>query len=85
MFDPQRQNATRSADFTSFWGKAEDLSTIEVRPRSAVAADLILRQLDPSTLGEAAGIIDELSPLYEGITAQAIALALGEESISPGS
>ena len=84
-FDPERRNTTRSADVTSFWGDAEDLSTIEVRPRSAVAADLILRQLDPSTLGEAAGIIDELRPLYEGITARAIALALGEESTSPGS
>lgn len=84
-FDSDRQNATRSADVTSFWGRTEDLSTIEVRPRTAVAADLILRQLDPSTLGESAGIIDELRPFYEGITAQAIALALGEESTSPDS
>jgi uncharacterized Zn finger protein len=84
-FDPERRNAIRSADVTSFWGDAEDWSTIEVRPRSAVASDLILRQLDPSTLGEAAAIIDDLRPLYECITAQAIALALGEESTSPGS
>jgi uncharacterized Zn finger protein len=84
-FDSERRNYTRSADVKSFWGNAEDLSTIEVRPRSAVAADLILRQLDPSKLGEVAGIIDELRPLYEGITAQAITLVLGEETMSPGS
>jgi uncharacterized Zn finger protein len=84
-FDSERRITTRSADATSFWGDAEDLSTIETRPRSAVAADLVLRQLDPSTLGEVVSIIDELRPLYEGITARAIALALGEESTSPGS
>ena len=64
----------------SFWGSADDMSTIEVRPRLAVAADLVLRQLDPSPLGDAAGVIDELRPLYEGITSNAIALAFGEES-----
>jgi len=83
-FDSEHRNATRSADVASFWGYPEDVSPIEIRPRSAVAADLILRQLHPSPLGEAAGIIDDLRPLYERITAHAIALALGEESTSPG-
>ena len=83
-FDPEHRNATRSAYVASFWGDPEDVSSIELRPRSAVAADLILRQLDPSPLGEAAGIIDDLRPLYEGITVHAIALALGEEATSPG-
>lgn len=84
-FDPEHRDATRSADVASFWGVPEDLSTMELRPRSAVAADLILRQLDPSPLGEDSGIIDDLRPLYEGITAHAIALALGEEATSRGS
>jgi uncharacterized Zn finger protein len=83
-FDPEHRNATRSAYVASFWGDPEDVSSIELRPRSAVAPDLILRQLDPSPLGEAAGIIDDLRPLYEGITVHAIALALGEEATSPG-
>jgi len=84
-FDPERRKDTRSADIASFWGNPDDVSTIELRPRLAVAADLILRQLDPSPLGEVAGVIDELRPLYEGITTNAIALALGEDSPSPGS
>lgn len=79
-FDPERRNTTRSAHALSFWGSPDDLSTIEVRPRLAVAADLVLRQLDPSPLGDAAGVIDDLRLLYEGITANAIALAFGEES-----
>ena len=79
-FDPERRNTARSAHALSFWGSPDDLSTIEVRPRLAVAADLVLRQLDPSPLGDAARVIDELRPLYEGITASAIALAFGEES-----
>jgi uncharacterized Zn finger protein len=79
-FDPERRNTTRSEQAVSFWGSADDVSTIEVRPRLAVAADLVLRQLDPSPLGDAAGAIDELRPLYERITSNAIALAFGEES-----
>ncbi len=59
---------------------------METRPRLTVAADLILRQLDPSPLGShAAGVIDELRPLYESITSNAIALAFGEDSTLPGS
>ena len=84
-FDPERRNTTRSAQAVSFWGSSDDVSTIEVRPRLAVAADLVLRQLDPSPLGDAAGVIDELRSLYEGITSNAIALAFGEESKSPRS
>jgi uncharacterized Zn finger protein len=79
-FDPERRSTTRSERATSFWGSADDVSTIEVRPRLAVAADLVLRQLDPSPLGDAAGAIHELRPLYESITSNAIALAFGEES-----
>ncbi len=79
-FDPERRDTTRSEQAVSFWGSADDVSTIEVRPRLAVAADLVLRQLDPSPLGDVAGAIDELRPLYEGITSNAIALAFGEES-----
>ena len=79
-FDAERRDAARSAEVVSFWGDDEDVSTIEVRPRLAVAADLVLRQLDPSPLGEAAGIVDELRPLYESITRNAVALAFGEES-----
>jgi hypothetical protein len=71
-------------DATSFWGNHDDVSAIEVRPRLAVASDLVLRQLDPAPLGDDAGLVDELRPLYGRITANAIALAFGEES-APGS
>jgi uncharacterized Zn finger protein len=77
-FDPERRNTTQ----VSFWGSADDVSAIEVRPRLAVAADLVLRQLDPSPLGDVAGAIDALRPLYESITSNAIALAFDEESTS---
>ena len=79
-FDQERRDTTRAAEAVSFWGGRDDVSTIEVRPRVAVAADLVLRQLDPSPLGDAAGAIDELRPLYECITSNAVALAFGEES-----
>jgi len=78
--DPERRNTIRSAQAVSFWGSSDDVSTIEARPRLAVAADLVLRQLDPSALGDVASAIDELRPLYEGITSNAVALAFGEES-----
>jgi len=84
-FDPERRRTARSADVAFFWGDPEDVSTMEVRARAAVAADLILRQLDPTPLGDAAGVVDGLRPLYEGITAGAIALASGEEPTPPGS
>jgi uncharacterized Zn finger protein len=82
--DAQLDDAARSS-VVSFWGNDEDATIIEVRPRLAVAPDLILRQLDPSPLGDAAVVIDELRPLYESITSNAIALAFGEEPTPPGS
>ncbi len=63
-----------------WWGRPAELAALEVRPRLAVAPDLVLRQLDPAALGEEGGrIIDGLRPLYDAITAGAAALALGEE------
>ena len=84
-FDAERRDATRSSEAVSFWGNHEDASIIEIRPRLAVAADLILRQLDPSPLGDAASVMAELRPLYESITSNAIAMAFGEEPSSPRS
>jgi uncharacterized Zn finger protein len=82
-FDPEQTALTRSSEGASFWGDGEALSIVEVRPRLAVAADLALRQLDPVPLGDAADVIDELRPLYEGITSGAVALAFGEEQLDP--
>ena len=63
------------------WGRPADLAALEIRPRLAVAPDLVLRQLDPSALGDdAERIIAALGPLYEAITLGAAALALGEDS-----
>ena len=84
-FDAERRDATRSSEAVSFWGNREDASIIEIRPRLAVAADLILRQLDPSPLGDAASVMAELRPLYESITSNAIAMAFGEEPSPPHS
>ncbi len=84
-FDAERRDATRSSEAVSFWGNPEDASLIEVRPRLAVAPDLILRQLDPAPLGDAAVVLAELRPLYESITSNAIAMAFGEEPSSPRS
>jgi uncharacterized Zn finger protein len=61
------------------WGRDEDLATIQIRPRLAVAPDLVLRQLDPSPLSDAGTLVTEaLRPLYEAITGGAAALVLGE-------
>ena len=81
----ERATLTQSSEGASFWGESEALSIVKIRPRLAVAADLALRQLDPVPLGDAAGVIDELRPLYEGITSGAVALAFGEEPEPPGS
>jgi uncharacterized Zn finger protein len=71
----------RPGDPESLWGRAEDLATIEVRPRLAVAPDLILRQLDPAALAEnEEQVLASLPPLYDAITAGAAVLALGEPS-----
>jgi uncharacterized Zn finger protein len=81
-FDPGAERPTRASDAASFWGNRDDVSAVEVRPRLAVAADLVLRQLDPSPLGDDADVVDELRPLYERITSNAIALAFGEDPAS---
>ena len=70
-----------SPDTEEWWGRAAELASLEIRPRLAVAPDLVLRQLDPAALGDdGERILDALRPLYEAITAGAAALALGEES-----
>jgi uncharacterized Zn finger protein len=70
-----------SPDGDEWWGRPAELAALEIRPRLAVAPDLVLRQLDRTALGDKGGpIIDGLRPLYEAITAGAAALALGEES-----
>jgi uncharacterized Zn finger protein len=86
VVDPEHQSPMPPGDRTSFWGRNEDLTTIEVRPRLAVAPDLILRQLDPAPLGDdGARITDALRPLYEAMTAGAAALALEDSSpVRPG-
>jgi uncharacterized Zn finger protein len=81
-FEAENRDTARSSRAVSFWGRHEDVSAVEVRPRLAVAADLLLRQLDPSALGDAAAVIDELRPLYDSITSSAVALAFGEEQTS---
>jgi uncharacterized Zn finger protein len=66
-------------DSRPLWGRDEDLAAVEIRPRLAVAADLVLRQLDPSPLTDKATQITEtLGPLYESITSGTAALVLGE-------
>jgi len=80
--DGSSLSATRESEARSFWGGADDLSAVQARPRLSVSADLVLRQLDPDALAEDVGIIEVLSPLYETITARAIASAFGEESTS---
>jgi len=68
----------------SFWGRAEDVAEIEVRPRRAVAPDLVLRQLDPAPLGaDGAAVTEALRPLYGAVTAGASAEALDEVPPAP--
>ena len=68
-----------AAPSASFWGRHEDVSAVEIRPRLAVAPDLVLRQLDPSPLEpDGARVVDGLRPLYEAITAGAAGEAMGE-------
>jgi uncharacterized Zn finger protein len=69
-----------SPDSAEWWGRPAELAALEIRPRRAVAPDLVLRQLDAAALGDGSGrIIEELGPLYEAITEGAAAFALGEE------
>jgi len=83
--DPDRSAAPQETNPTWSWGRDEDLATIEIRPRLAVAPDLVLRQLDPSPLSDAGTLITEaLRPLYEAITGGAAALVLGEPAPAKG-
>ncbi len=73
--------ASWSSDADEWWGQPAELAALEIRPRLAVAPDLVLRQLDRAALGDdGERIIDGLRPLYEAITAGAAAVALDEES-----
>jgi uncharacterized Zn finger protein len=78
--DPDRISPTQAADPVSWWGVDANLAAIEIRPRLAVAPDLVLRQLDPEPLAaDGEQIIDELRGLYEAITAGSAVLALEED------
>ena len=79
LLDPERIDLSQTADPRLLWGADVDLTTIEIRPRLAVAPDLVLRQLDPSALGvDGTRITDALRPLYQAITSGAAQLAFGE-------
>ncbi|MGH9078539.1 MAG: SWIM zinc finger family protein [Acidimicrobiales bacterium] len=79
--DRGRTGATSGTDSTFTWGTDADLAAVEIRPRLAVASDLLLRQLDPAPLAaDGARIAEELRELYDVITAGAASLALGEGS-----
>jgi len=83
--DPDCADAPQETNPTWPWGREEDLATIEIRPRLAVAPDLVLRQLDPSPLSDDGTVITEaLRPLYEAITGGAAALVLGEPAPAKG-
>ncbi len=82
--DPDRLAMRSPEDSASLWGRHDDLTAIEVRPRLAVAPDLVLRQLDPAPLADGGQSITEtLRPLYEAMTMGAAALALGENEQEP--
>ena len=77
---PDRTAATQVADPMSLWGVDADLAAIEIRPRLAVAPDLVLRQLDPAPLAaDGDQITEQLRALYEAITAGSAVLALEED------
>jgi uncharacterized Zn finger protein len=77
--NPERAAAPQETNPAWPWGRDEDLATIEIRPRLAVAPDLVLRQLDPTPLADdGTRIIEALRPLYEAITGGAAALVLDE-------
>ena len=79
LVDPERIGLSQAADPRLLWGADVDLTSIEIRPRLAVAPDLVLRQLDPSALGvDERRITDELRLLYQAITSGAAQLAFGE-------
>ncbi len=75
--DPDRIASTQATEQMSWWGVDADLAAIEIRPRLAVAPDLVLRQLDPGPLAaDGERISDGLRGLYEAITAGSAVLAL---------
>jgi hypothetical protein len=77
--DPDRHAPTLLAEGMSWWGADADLTAIEIRPRLAIAPDLVLRQLDPDPLGADGEVIaDALRVMFEAITAGSAALALEE-------
>ncbi len=79
MTDFEDSAATQPTDPAWLWGQRGDLGAIEIRPRLAVAPDLVLQQLDAEALaGGGTRITDALRPFYEAMTAGAAALALGE-------
>ncbi len=81
MADPDRIAARQPAHSISPWGVEADLAAIEIRPRLAVAPDLVLRQLDPAPLAsDGVRITEELRAIYVAITAGAATLVLDEES-----
>ena len=83
--DPDANTAVRHTDPSSIWGRESDLAdllALPVRPRLAVAPDLLLRQLDPEPLGASAPRIQEaLRPMYEAMTAGSAAVTIcGDEA-----
>jgi len=77
----ERALAEQTSELISLWGSDADVASIETRPRLSVAADLVLRQLDPAPLGADGGrIIEELRAHYETITFGAAGLVLGDQS-----
>ena len=81
-------SAVRHSDPESIWGRESDLAdllALPVRPRLAVAPDLLLRQLDPEPLGASAQRIQEaLRPMYEVMTAGSAAVTIGADEPQPG-
>jgi uncharacterized Zn finger protein len=79
--DADSSTSLQREDPASIWGRESDLADLiahPVRPRLAVAPDLLLRQLDPEPLGvPAQRIQDVLGPMYEAMTAGAAAVTIG--------
>src|SRR3984957_685156 len=81
LADPDRAAVPQESNPRWPWGRDEHLAALEVRPRLAVAPDLVLRQLDSAPLAHDGTVITEaLRPLYEAITGEAAALVLGESA-----
>jgi uncharacterized Zn finger protein len=84
VVDSDSAELAHREDPASLWGRESDLADLmahPVRPRLAVAPDLLLRQLDPEPLGPyAPRIEDALRPMYESMTARAAEIAIGGET-----